>query len=164
EATGASVSLDRISVAMEEPHPKEPDKIVRVFRMAYTGTVTVHDGQGEALYTIRYGRMPQGDAIGLMEAMQSDVAEMRKQRPNLLVSTIADGAADMWELLDSYINPKEVGTDVGRLIDLWHNAEKLGKAARVLYGERRAEPTLSEWKLRLLNKSEAAGEIVDELL
>lgn len=112
EATGVSVSLDRVSVPMEEPHPQDPEAITRVFRMAFCGTVTLHDRQGKALYTIRYGRMPQGDAIGLMEAMASDVDVMRQQRPDLLVTTLADGAADVWNLLDSYINKKEMRTDV----------------------------------------------------
>lgn len=164
EATGVSVSLDRISVPMEEPHPEKADRIARVFRMAYAGTVTLHDRQGKALYTIRYGRMPKGDAVGLMEAMASDVHVMRQQRPDLLVGTLADGAADMWGLLDSHINAQELGTDVTRLIDLWHNTEKLGKAARVIYGEQRSDSVITGWKMLLLNNSDAAGQILDELL
>jgi hypothetical protein len=164
EATGLSVSLDRVSVPMEEPHPKDPDRLTRAFRMAFTGTVTLHDRQGKALYTIRYGRMPHGDAVGLMEAMASDVDVMRQQRPDLLVTSLADGAADVWELLDSHINKQEVGTDVTRLIDLWHNVEKLGKAARVLYGEQRSDSVVTGWKMLLLNNSAAADQILDELL
>lgn len=163
EATGVTVSVDRVSVPMEEPHPTDPEAITRVFRMAFCGTVTLHDRQGQALHTIRYGRMPQGDAIGLMEAMASDVHVMRQQRPDLLVGTLADGAADVWELLDSHINPQELGTDVCRLIDLWHNVEKLGKAARVIFGEARSESVITGWKMRLLNNSAAAGQLLDEL-
>jgi hypothetical protein len=163
EATGVTVSVDRVSVPMEEPHPKDPQAITRVFPMAYCGTVTLHDQQGQAVHTIRYGRMPQGDAIGLMEAMASDVHVMRQQRPDLLVGTLADGAADVWELLDNHINPQELKTDVSRLIDLWHNVEKLGKAARVIYGESRSDSVTTGWKMRLLNDSQAAGQILEEL-
>jgi hypothetical protein len=163
EATGVSVSLDRVSVPMEEPHPQDPEAIVRVFRMAFCGTVTVHDREGKALDTIRYGRMPQGDAVGLMEAMASDVDVMRQQRPDLLVTALADGAADVWELLDSHINKQELRTDVARLVDLWHNVEKLGKAARVIHGEQRSDGVVTRWKLLLLNDSTAVEQILAEL-
>lgn len=58
-----SISIDRISLPMEEQesHPRINDGKpwpVRKYRMAYCGTVTLHDGKGEALHTIRYGRMP----------------------------------------------------------------------------------------------------------
>jgi hypothetical protein len=164
EATGVSVSLDRVSVPMEEPHPGDPDAIIRVYRMAFCGTVTLHDQEGQAVYTICYGRMPHSDIIGLMEAMASDVDVMRQQRPDLLVTTLADGAADVWEFLDSYINEPSLRTEVTRLLDLWHNVEKLGKAARVVHGEGGSDSVVTGWKMRLLNDSEAASRILEELV
>ena len=74
EACSVSVSLDRVSVPMEEPRPRpvgRPRKgapkrpVARNFRMAYVGTVTLHDEQGTGGHTIRYGCMPEGDVIGL---------------------------------------------------------------------------------------------------
>ena len=85
EATSVSVSLDRVSVPMEEPRPRpvgRPKKgaakrpVERNFRMAYCGTVTLHDKTGAGRYTIRYGCMPQGDIVGLRDRMVcGDAAE-----------------------------------------------------------------------------------------
>jgi hypothetical protein len=41
--------------------------------MAYAATVTLHDGEGESLHTIRYGRMPKGNVRGLCRALVRDV-------------------------------------------------------------------------------------------
>ena len=110
EAHNASVSLDRVSVPMEEPsdRPIDPDDanapkrpIDRVFRMGYCGTVTLHDGEGEPIHTIRYGTMPDGDPDTLCMGMADDVAEMLVQRPDLKVALLCDGAKEMWNLLDA---------------------------------------------------------------
>lgn len=164
EVTGVAVSLDRVSVPMQEAHPNNPGAIIRAYRMAFCGTVTLHDRKGRAVDTIRYGRMPHGDPLSLMEAMVSDVDVMRQQRPDLLVSTLADGAADVWALLDAYINKEQLNTEVARLIDLWHNIEKLGKAARVIHGEQHSGAVVVRWQMLLLNDSEAADQILKELL
>jgi len=52
---------------------RHPDKVARNFRMAYVATVTLHDVEGDALHTIRYGRMPKGDVRGLCRALARDV-------------------------------------------------------------------------------------------
>src|SRR5581483_3986672 len=171
EATGISVSLDRSSVPMEEPNPSPPRRepgqerqkeIVRAFRMAYCGTVTLHDRDGRALHTLRYGRMPQGDAVGLCEGLASDVEEVRRRRPDLLVTLLADGSEEMWNLLDGQLNKETLGVRPTRLVDFWHTVEKLGHAARVLFGTR-SDRELARWRLMLLNQSTAAAAILSEL-
>lgn len=171
-ACGVSVSLDRVSVPMEEPNPCPPPRnnedkpnkeILRCYRMAFCGTVTLHDGKGQGLHTIRYGRMPQGDAVGLCEGMASDVDMMRKQRPDSQVTLLCDGAKDLWDLLDEQLNKQTLHTDVMRLIDMWHLLEKLAAAARLMFGKDSAA-AVTRWRLQLLNDSDAARTIVDELL
>jgi len=167
-----SISLDRVSIPMEEPRKRKPGRprknapkkpISRVYRMAYCGTVTLVDKDGEAVHTIRYGRMPAGDCIGLVEGMCSDVLAMSRQKPELDVTLLADGAPEMWNLLDSQFEKHLGERGIVRLIDLYHLLEKLGTAARTIHGEDAGKGVLSKWRLRLLNSEGAALSILGEL-
>ena len=172
EASSVSASLDRVSIPMEEPRrrsvgrprknaPKRP--VERNFRMAYCGTVTLHDAEGKALHTIRYGCMPQGDASALAASLAADIDMLRQQRPDLLVTLLQDGAPELWNLLDTAANEGTIGTSAHRLIDFFHLLEKLHAAAVVIYGKREAAPIVKRWKLRLRNSSSAARRILREL-
>ncbi len=173
-ATSISVSLDRVSVPMEEPRPKpkgRPRKgaakrpIERVYRMAYCGTVTLHDAKGKALHTIRYGRMPASDPMPLCQGLASDVATLLERKSSLKVTLLADGAPEMWNLLDAHVNRASLGVPVQRNIDFWHVIEKLAAAAKVIYpaSEERSR-TIARWKSILRQRSCAAVEILSELV
>jgi len=177
EARSVSVSLDRVTVPIEEPRERPADlprekapkrTIQRVFRMAYCGTVTLHDGNGEAIHTIRYGTMPGGDPEALCEGMAGDVVELLAQCPALEVVLLCDGAAEMWNLLDAEFTAAPFDTFksfvVTRLIDFWHTIEKLAAAARVIVGETEAKPLVARWKLLLRNTSSARQTILGELI
>jgi hypothetical protein len=171
EARSVSVSLDRVSVAMEEPRdrpvgrppkraPKNP--IARNFRMAYCGTVTIHDENGEALHTIRYGAMPGGDIIGLRDRLVADVATLVSKRRDLKLQLLCDGAPEMWNLLEEGFTEERFGSEIHRLVDLYHLTEKLGAAARIIESD--SDALLKRWKMMLLNKSSAAKDILGELI
>jgi len=173
EAASVSVSLDRVSVPMEEPRPrpvgrprkKAPKRpIARVYRMAYAGTVTVHDAEGKALHTIRYGRMPQGDIDGLCEGLADDAWMLLGKRPKLKLVLLSDGAPEMWNRLGERINEETFGRPVARLVDFWHLEEKLAEAGRVLHREAtEREVLLHRWRLDLLNHSNATDRILETL-
>jgi hypothetical protein len=171
-ARSVSVALDRVSIPMEEalteaervPPPGEPARQVgRQFRRAYCATVTLHDREGQAVHTVRYGRMPQGDIASLCARLADEVRTLLRKRPTLQVRVLADGAPELWKLLERELNQATLGVPVHRLIDLWHLLEKLGRAARVLSGEVQASAVLPAWRLRLLNRSRTSDEILAEL-
>lgn len=173
EARSISVSLDRVSVPMEEPRkrpvgrprknaPKRP--VERNFRMAYCGTVTIHDDQGAALHTIRYGCMPQGDMIGMRDRLAADVATLVSKRPDLRIQLLCDGAPEMWNLLEEWFTSELFGGEIHRLVDLHHLMEKLGAGARAIHGADESGRVLQGWKLNLLNRSTAAQGILEELI
>jgi hypothetical protein len=172
DAASVSVALDRVSVPMEEteaeaargPKPeKRQRKVWRQFRMAYCATLTLHDRKGAALHTIRYGRMPQGDVDALCRTLTHDVCILLRKQPGLGVILLADGAAELWKLLTAHLNAETLGVPVRQLVDLWHLLEKLGSAARLLYGESPGGTVLHGWRLRLLNRTSSVTEILQEL-
>lgn len=88
EARSVSVALDRVSVPMEEEMPEEERaaqpgetqrQVWRNFRMAYCATLTLHDHTGEALHTLRYGRMPQGEMEGLCSGVAENVCTLLRK-------------------------------------------------------------------------------------
>jgi hypothetical protein len=172
DAASVSVALDRVSVPMEEavtveewvPQPgARPRKVWRQFRMAYCATLTLHDRKGEALHTIRYGRMPNGDVAELCRTLAHDVCTLLRKHPVLGVILLADGAPELWKLLSAHLNAETLGVPVRQLVDLWHLLEKLGSAARLLYGETQGSVVLQGWRLRLLNRTSSVAEILQEL-
>jgi hypothetical protein len=173
DARAVSVSLDRVSVPMEEPRPRPTGRpkrgaakrpVARNFRMAYCGTVTLHDKEGVGRYTIRYGCMPDGDVLGLRDRMVADVATLRSKRPDLKIELLCDGAPEMWNLLEQGFTPK-FGDDLHRLVDLYHVTEKLGAVVGILEDSKEAaEQRFGRWKTALLKRSHAAAEILRELI
>jgi hypothetical protein len=171
-AASVSVALDRVSVPMEETvaptdragHPgTRKRKVWRQFRMAYCATLTLHDRKGEALQTLRYGRMPQGEVDELCRTLAQDVGTLLRKQPMLGVVLLADGAPELWNLLTGSLNAETLGVPVRQVVDLWHLLEKLGSAARLLYGETHSSAVLHSWRLRLLNRTRSVAEILQEL-
>jgi len=172
EAASVSVALARVSIPMEEAVAAAERaaqlkggkrKVWRQFRMAYCATLTLHDRKGEALQTLRYGRMPRGEVDELCQTLAQDVGTLLRKQPVLGVILLADGAPELWHLLTGSLNAETLGVPVRQLVDLWHLLEKLGSAARLLYGEIQGSVVLHSWRLRLLNRSGSVAEILQEL-
>lgn len=166
-----SVALDRVSIPMEEPRKRpvgRPRKnaaknpIERKFRMAYCGTVTLHDEHGEALHTSRFGCMPSSDPELLCAQMANEVYRLRARNKDLILKLLADGAPEMWSLLESGF-PECVFGKVERGVDFWHVIEKLAPAASAIFGEDKAKGELGRWKAMLRRSGNAAIQILDQL-
>jgi hypothetical protein len=170
-ARSLSVSMDRVAVPMEEPVVKKagrPKKgaakrpIVRAWHMAYVATLTLHDGEGNALHTIRYGRMPGLGCEDLLGRLFADTQEFLARRGDLKVAVLSDGAKEMVDRLATVFSRKTLGVDVFQHIDFWHVIEKLGAAAKLMHGDQSAA-VVTRWKLLLLNSESAVSRILNEL-
>jgi hypothetical protein len=174
-AASVSVGIDRASVPMEEGVPRPPGRprknapkrsVKRVFRMCYVATVTLHDKDGNALHTLRRAQMPECNPQDICRLLANDVCQLREKRPDLSIMLLADGAHEMWNLLEGNI-PASVFGSVHRLIDFWHAIEKLASAANVICKNDavlEAKAMLARWRTLLRTRNDAAATILAELI
>jgi len=172
QASSVSIALDRVSIPIEEPRKKPPGRprknapknpVARQFRMAYCGTVTLHDDDGDGLHTIRYGCMPASDPGALCTSMANEAFRLLERRPDLAVSLLADGAPEMWNLLEDAF-PTDLFGPVTRRIDFWHLIEKLAVAAKAICGDEEGRRVLRGWRHDLRRRRGAADDILARLL
>jgi hypothetical protein len=130
--------------------------------MAWCGTVTLHDEQGDSIETIRYGAMPATDPDLMCSRMAVDTLKLIEKRPGLKVQLLADGAHEMWNLLESHF-PESVFGKTSSLVDFWHVLEKLAAAAKTIYGEDQGRDMTHHWKGLLKRSSSAVDEILIQL-
>lgn len=119
DAVTVSVSLDGVMVALRAG---EDGRAEACWREAACGTVSFHDAEGERLKTIYLGRMPESGKLTLKAQLKSEVAHIRRLRPEIGIVVVADGAADNWTFLEGLVPETEV-------IDFWHAYEHLRVAA-----------------------------------
>jgi hypothetical protein len=169
EARSISVGLDRVSLPLEEPRARSPGRpkagapkrpISVNWRMAWVATVTLHDKQGDALHTIRYGAMPEDSVESLLHGAAGDVNEILRKRPRLKVAMVSDGAHEIVDHLATQVAGR-VDRNIVQVVDYWHLIEKLGAAVPLLDGD--PVRRLTRWKLRLLNVENSATGILREL-
>jgi len=92
-------------------------------------TVSYYNRQGERLLSRRMARMPEGNKVTLKSQLTAEVMGALKQRPDLRVVKVADGAPDNWSYLGATL---PFGEEV---LDFYHAAAYLGDALGAAYGE-----------------------------
>lgn len=169
EVRSLSIGLDRVSLPMIEPRampPGRPKKdapkrpITVAWRMAWVATVTMHDRDGNALHTIRYGAMPDDGCGSLRHGIAGDVNEILTKRPRLKLALMSEGAHDLVEHLATEVAGR-IERDFVQVVDFWHLVEKLAAAAPLLTGD--SKRRLAGWRMRLLNEEHSARAILLEL-
>lgn len=153
---------------------RTPPKVARNFRMAYCATLSLHDAQGKAIQTLRYGRMPPAphslEAVThrqvhtLMERLRDDLQALLERRPGLQVVLLADGAPELWNLYARHLHAKALGVEPTQLVDAWHVLEYVGSAARLLEARGRQRPGLfNRWRAMLLEEDNGAEKLLQAL-
>ena len=119
DAVTASLSLDDVMVALRAGEDGCADAC---WREASCGTVSFNDAQGKRLKTLYLGRMPESGEATLKAQLASEVAHIRRVRPEIRIGAVADGAAGNWTVLEG-LSPET------KVIDFWHACEHLRVAS-----------------------------------
>lgn len=105
------------------------------WRETMVGTISFYDRQGERQHTISLAATPEYGKATFLGRLEAEVSHVKAKYPHAHYAGIADGAKGNWEFLERH-------TDT-QVVDFWHAAEYLGKAAAVLY---RGQPaTRQSW-------------------
>jgi hypothetical protein len=103
------------------------------WREAMVGTISFYDKAGQRQHTIYMAATPEYGKATFLGRLEAAVARVKEKHPDAHFVGIADGAKGNWEFLAKH-------TD-SQVVDFWHAAEYLGKAATVLY---RGQPAARE--------------------
>jgi hypothetical protein len=95
------------------------------YRQAMVGSLSLYDTAGERLYT-RYTALPPEYGKGqFYQAFEREIKNVRKLYPQAVYVGIADGAADNWTFLQSYVDEQ--------ILDFYHASEYLSKASKAAF-------------------------------
>jgi hypothetical protein len=103
------------------------------WRETMVGTLSFYDREGERQHTISLGATPEYGKARFLGRLETEIGRAKAKCPDAHYVGIADGAKGNWEFLERH-------TDV-QVVDFWHAAEYLGKAAAVIY---RGQPKTRE--------------------
>lgn len=166
EAVTVAISLDGVLVPMKDDARQEKRARAEAEGKAASGpagfkevgcaTLSLYDADGERLRTVRLARMPEHGKASLKASLSAELEAVLKQRPDLQVVKIADGAKDNWRYLSFEIMG---GISVA---DFYHAAEHLHAALVEAYGESDPRCKAQFEKLRHLLRHDRRG--VDKVI
>jgi hypothetical protein len=168
ETVGISVGLDRTTVPMEQEReagspPKTrrktrtkpyvravPPPVDVNYKMAYVGTVSVVDDDGESLQTRRYAAPAEAGPGDILARMMADVIRAREQNPRLAVGLMQDGAPEMWRLTRDALKSAAGVNRWREGIDRYHLNERFGEILRIVEPDAsERSKLLSQWNANL---------------
>lgn len=164
-----SFGLDRTTVPMAEPIADAPAPAPRIrrrpmpvevtYRMAYVGTVSLHDEDGATLVTKRFAATPHEGPDVLMERVTRELLHQRARYP-VPIAVIQDGAPELWNLIERVRGRSELPV-AHEVIDRYHVDERLAQICElVLVHPVAARELYDAWRLQLDRSDTAIDRIV----
>ncbi len=139
---------------------RPPEPVDVNYRMDYVGTVSLVDEEAANLITRKYFATHDQGPESIIKRMMSDVREARRQRPELHVGVVQDGAKELWKLLREALKDQLGIEDQKEAIDRFHLSERLGKVLKVtIADEAKREQQLAQWERELDEDDETIDRI-----
>lgn len=143
----------------------------RAWHEAGVGTVAYYDIEGNRLKTTYLGQMPEADKATLVALLKDEVLAVVAEIPGVNICFASDGALSQWTALQSIeaALPAHFSGHTMYLLDLFHAAEHLQKAANAIYGETtvderaNARVASANWKTTLETYDDGAHRVLKSL-
>lgn len=157
EAAVIAVSLDGVHVPLKKKEVQDDPKNKNGYREASCGTVSYLDKDGNRLSTVRFSRMPESKKRTLKSQLEAEFDWAIAQRPDLTVVKVADGAPDNWEFLQALGGGEGI-----EILDFYHAAEHLKKAADAVHGAQSVESQalFASWRRTLKDDPQGAEKVI----
>ena len=150
----------------EAPEETGASSDQRHYREASCGAVTLYDGEGHRLSTIRDGRMPEYQKATWCAQLEAECQSLVALRPDLQGVKLADGAAENGRFLDHLDLGLSGDTAPVRdpvcMLDFYPAADHLKPACDVIWGAGSGESKAEFVRLRTLLKEDEDG--VDKVI
>jgi hypothetical protein len=181
DVASVSVGMDRMAVRMEEPlcgdardqalrrrdgriyERTPPEPYAFKWRMAWVGTMTTYDSDGEALRTIRLGQPASDDPANLAMRLCDEVLAVIEARPGTKVVCVQDAAPDLDVLRQQLRQRLPEGIERHHLVDLEHLLGYLGDVVAAFEPAGDPRGMLDNYRDRLLNEDRAIDNIFRSL-
>lgn len=117
--------------------------------MAYVATLSIHDEDGETLKSTRLASTAGEGPGELMRRLGDEVRHVLAQRPELLLTVVQDGAPELWNLVDVWLEREGLSASA-KLIDRFHVDERLAQIClAVTHREEVARDLYECWRTQL---------------
>lgn len=169
EAVAVGVSLDGVMVPMRDGKRQQKRAMARRagkqtkgpagYSEASCGSLSFYDISGRLISTVRIARMPESKKTTLKEMLLAEILDVLRQRPDLQLVKVADGARDNWTYLSEVV---PAGIEV---VDYFHVAEHLHRAACIAYGEKnpQGQAWYTKWRHVLRHDDDGVDKVIRAL-
>ncbi len=166
-AVSVALSVDGVMVAMKAKATRRTTKQAEAGKHASgpaghqeagCGTVSLYDGDGERLQTLRYARMPERKKFTLQAQLQGEAQALFATQPDLRRVHLADGAEGNWKLLAEIEHALGLAPETRlEIVDFYHACDHLKNGCDAIWGESTPRSQAEFLRLKTLLKEEDSG-------